>query len=391
MAFPKEGTMSRRTKSNNSIMSSDHSGAQSSNISPPPRQRQQTASRSRVQYQEVIIEKTATRSHYFENEEGEDEDRPDSLGFMPVREARGKKRAATRGEQGGRVVGRPITGDPELAGMSPYRLEVLQRFMDDAKKLRVKVMSQKRWDRIESVFTDKMLRTIGLRLPTCKSYFSHLKETVTNIIEIAENELTVISGITPEKVQQFGRKFLDLAKRYKQELEMNMEGADMSQVPASEYFSQAPIDVGDDDENYIDSDDDEDYGDETGERSEYFASGGASFQPPGMSQAQLALLGQVAGAARTGGGSSSSKAASGGRVKKAYSGGRGAGAKRAPKKGASGARRQSGGGKRFSTGSATSQGASRSARPSGGGGGRGARGGGGRSQGAGSSFIRPMA
>lgn len=164
-----------------------------------------------------------------------------------------------------------------------------------------------------------------------------------------------------------------------------MAGADMSQLQ-SQYPSQSPINVTDDDEdeeNFINSDDDEDYV-ETGERSEYFAPDSANFQPPVMSQAQRVLMEQVAGANRTGGGSSS-KAVSGARVKKGY----GAGPKRGARKGTasgSGTRRKPSGGKRFSAGSANSQGGpSRGGRPAGGG--RGARGGG---RGTAASVIRPM-
>lgn len=200
-----------------------------------------------------------------------------------------------------------------------------------------------------------------------------------------------VPGMNADKLRTFGRRFLDLLKKFRKEFEANMKGVDMSQIQ-SQYLPQASIDAAspdEDDENFINSDDDEDYV-ETGERSEFFASGSANFQPPGMSQAQLMLREQVVSASRSSSGGPNPKAASDTRVKKGYGGSRGAGAKRGSKRGGSSTRRQSGGGKRFSAGSATSQGASRSGKPAGGG--RGARNGSGRSQGGGSaSIIRPMA
>lgn len=204
-----------------------------------------------------------------------------------------------------------------------------------------------------------------------------------NDLETAEKELIAITGLKADKLQKFGLRFLELLEKFKKELRGNMEGADMSQFQ-SQYPSQPLIHLTDqdDEENFINSDDDEDYV-ETGERSEYFASNSANFQPPVMSQAQRGLMEQVAGANQTGGGGSSSRAVSGARVKKAY----GAGPKRGARKGAgsssgSGTKRRASGGKRFSAGSANSQGGSSR-------GGRGARGGGGR--GGMASTIRPMA
>lgn len=194
-----------------------------------------------------------------------------------------------------------------------------------------------------------------------------------------------ITGMNIDKFRKFGWRFFDLLKKYTEEHRKNMEGADMSQFK-SQYHPQAPTGVAradEDEENYIDSDDDGDYA-QTGERSEFFASGSANFQPPGMSQAQRALMEQVAGATGAGGGGSGSKP-SGARVKKAYSAGPRRGAKKPGGASGSGARRKSSGGKRFSPGSATSEGAAgRGGRSAGGG--RSARGNGRGS----ASIIRPM-
>lgn len=195
--------------------------------------------------------------------------------------------------------------------------------------------------------------------------------------------MMAITGMNIDKFRKFGWRFFDLLKVFVKEHRENMEGVDMSQLQ-SQYNSQAPIDVpgqDDDEENYIDSEDDEDYA-QTGERSEYFASGNANFQPPGMSQAQRALMEQVASATGSGSGGSSSKATSGARVKKAYSAGPRRGAKRAGGASGSSTRRKSSGGKRFSGGSAEGA-AGRGGRSAGSG--RGARGGRGSA-----SIIRPM-
>lgn len=387
MAFPKAGTMSRKTKSN--IPATKSRSLQSTNVSSPPLQQQRT---NQGRTHDEITQQTETQSRHFtgHTDEDEDEDQPDSLGFMPVRQGGTiRKRPVKRGEQGKRGAGKPITEDPELFGKSPYELDLVDRFTTEAKILREKIMNEQGWNRIDSAFTDKTLRTLGLRLPTSKLVLIlpiFFLPVTNNDLKTAENELIAITGLNAEKFQKLGPRFLELLRKFEKEYRKNMEGVDVSQLQ-SQYPSQSPINVTDDDEdeeNFINSDDDEDYV-ETGERSEYFASDSANFQPPVMSQAQRALMEQVAGANRTGGGGSSSKAASGARVKKGY----GTGPKRGARKGVasgSGTRNKPSGGKRFSAGSANSQGGpSRGGRSAGG---RGARGGG---RGATASVIRPMA
>lgn len=164
MAFPKAGTLSRKTKSNNPATASG--SLQSTNVPSPPRQRQPT-NRGRAQYE--MVQQTGAHSRHFNGYGEEDEDRPDSLGFMPVRQGNGtRKRPVERGEQREKVTGKPITEDPELFGKSTYELDLVDRFTAEAKILREKVMSEQRWSRIDSVFTDKTLRTLGLQLPTSK-------------------------------------------------------------------------------------------------------------------------------------------------------------------------------------------------------------------------------
>lgn len=97
-----------------------------------------------------------------DEEEEEDDEQPDSFGFMPVRQGGSRRRSSGQNKK---KMGKPITGDPELAGYDSYALDIMERFVAEAKKLREKIMERKHIERIESVFTDKMLRTIGLCLP----------------------------------------------------------------------------------------------------------------------------------------------------------------------------------------------------------------------------------
>lgn len=170
MAFPKAGTVSRKSKLNNPSTTSG--SLQSTNVSSPPRQRQPT-NRGRAQYE--MIPRTGGHSRHFTRYGEEDEDQPDSLGFMPVRQGSGtRKRPVERGEQCEKVTGKPITEDPELFGRSTYELDLVGRFTDEAKNLREKIMGEQGWSRIDSVFTDKTLRTLGLQLPTSKLILVYL-------------------------------------------------------------------------------------------------------------------------------------------------------------------------------------------------------------------------
>lgn len=169
MAFPKAGAVSRSVKANNP--SSTGGSLPSTNVPSPPRLRQ-PISRARVQYE---ITETQSR-HFSEYTEGfavqgddDNDDQPDSLGFMPVRQGGSiRKQPVVRGEQSERVVGKPITEDPELFGKTSYEVELCFRFLGDCKQLRAKIMDEEGFQRIDTVFTDKILRTLGLRLPTSK-------------------------------------------------------------------------------------------------------------------------------------------------------------------------------------------------------------------------------
>lgn len=173
MAFPKAGAVSRSVKANNPASTSG--SFPSTNVPSPPRPRQ-PISRARVQYE---ITETESR-HFSEYTEDfavpdDDNDQPDSLGFMPVRQGGStRKRPVVRGEQSERMVGTPITEDPELFGKTSYEVELCFRFLGNCKELRAKIMDEEGFQRIDSVFTDKILRTLGLRLPTSKLILVYL-------------------------------------------------------------------------------------------------------------------------------------------------------------------------------------------------------------------------
>lgn len=175
MAFPKAGAVSRSVKANNPTSTGTSGSFPSTNVPSPPRPRQPIG-RARVQY-----EITETQSHHFSEYTedfavpDDDNDQPDSLGFMPVRQGGSiRKRPVTRGEQSERMVGKPITEDPELRGKTTYEIDLCYRFMDACRELRTKVMDEEGFQRIDSVCTDKTLRTLGLRLPTSKLILFHL-------------------------------------------------------------------------------------------------------------------------------------------------------------------------------------------------------------------------
>lgn len=123
----------------------------------------------------------------------------------PTRTARPTPSATTTTGRGNVTVGTPITGDPQLAGMSEYDLDIMHRFMAEAKKLRAKITNAKGL-RVESVFTDTILRSIGITLPT-------------KLVE-----LKTIEGINPTSVQNYGQQFLELARKYADERDINLAG-----------------------------------------------------------------------------------------------------------------------------------------------------------------------
>ena len=180
MCFPKSSSKStnkQKTSTSALYSSTTVTGSiselqmQSTNVSSPPRNARQALTRTGGP------QEANSHSRHFINgyeddgfvvdddeddEYGPPPDVPDDFGFMPVREG-GRSGATMRGSN---RVGRPIRGDPELARLSEYEKDVLNRFMVDAKRLRAKIMRRQGWERVESVLEDRQMRTIGIRLPT---------------------------------------------------------------------------------------------------------------------------------------------------------------------------------------------------------------------------------
>lgn len=84
----------------------------------------------------------------------------DSLGMPTVRRRKPTERTKN--------IGTPITTDSFTSNLNPYELDIMNRFVADAKKLRGEMANSKGL-RNESVFTDTILRRIGVVLPTSKS------------------------------------------------------------------------------------------------------------------------------------------------------------------------------------------------------------------------------
>ncbi|KAG0634396.1 P-loop containing nucleoside triphosphate hydrolase protein [Tuber brumale] len=180
MCFPKgssKSTKNQKTSASASYSVTTVTGSvselqmQSTNIPSPPRNARQAPTRTRGR------QEADSHSRHFINgyendgfvvDEDEDDeygpppDIPDDFGFMPVRD-RCRSGAAVRGSN---RVGGPIRGDPELARLSEYEKDILNRFMEDAKRLRAKIMRRQGWERVGSVLEDRQMRTIGIKLPT---------------------------------------------------------------------------------------------------------------------------------------------------------------------------------------------------------------------------------
>ncbi|KAF8424885.1 P-loop containing nucleoside triphosphate hydrolase protein [Tirmania nivea] len=85
----------------------------------------------------------------------------DSLGMPNVR------RGASTRKTPAKSVGPPITEDPVLSHLNEYEKDIVYRFLEEAKKLRGDIANRKGL-RNESIFTDTILRKIGMDLPTSK-------------------------------------------------------------------------------------------------------------------------------------------------------------------------------------------------------------------------------
>lgn len=89
----------------------------------------------------------------------------DSLGMPNVRRGASTRKTSAKG------VGAPITEDPALSHLNEYEKDILYRFLEEAKKLRGDIANRKGL-RNESIFTDTILRKIGMDLPTSKLVYS---------------------------------------------------------------------------------------------------------------------------------------------------------------------------------------------------------------------------
>ncbi|KAF8475964.1 hypothetical protein BDZ91DRAFT_200703 [Kalaharituber pfeilii] len=142
----------------------------------------------------------------------------DSLGMPNVRRGKSTKAASSR------TVGSPITTDPLTAGLNPYELDIMNRFLAEAKILRGEIANRKSL-RNETIFTDTILRKIGVILPT------------------KINELKAIEGVSDEQADRFGRHFIEIARKYSDEKERNLSGTagtDASSPPPAHATTTAP-------------------------------------------------------------------------------------------------------------------------------------------------------
>jgi bloom syndrome protein len=85
-------------------------------------------------------------------------------------------------------LGKPITVDERLAGLTELEQDALRDFVDGAKSLRQDLMTKN--GHRQAIFSDTILREMGLRLPTDLE------------------DMKSIPGIRPEMVDRYGRKFM---------------------------------------------------------------------------------------------------------------------------------------------------------------------------------------
>jgi bloom syndrome protein len=104
--------------------------------------------------------------------------------FAPIRVAKPSRVAKAKS------VGAPITADQRTAELTDLQREVLDDFMNGAKTMRKTI--QERKGHREAIFTDTVLREMGLDLP------------------MSLDEMKTIPGIRPEMVDLYGKQFLTL-------------------------------------------------------------------------------------------------------------------------------------------------------------------------------------
>ncbi|KAF3921992.1 hypothetical protein ABW20_dc0104710 [Dactylellina cionopaga] len=148
-----------------------------------------------------------------------------------------------------------LGADSIRAGLNEYDLDVLERFLTDAKRVRGDLINE-RGLRVESVFTDTELSWMGVKLPC------------------SINELMALPQLTDkERVRLYGSKFLPITQKYSNEKLENYEGTQFNK----EHDTQPPGMEGFREEDFDEDFEDED-GDEDGEQSRYFSNTGGNSQ-----------------------------------------------------------------------------------------------------------------
>jgi bloom syndrome protein len=104
--------------------------------------------------------------------------------FAPIRVAKPLRATKAKG------IGVPITTDRRTEGLTELQTDVLRDFMNGAKQLRKNIEERK--GHREAIFTDTVLREMGLDLP------------------MSLDEMKTIPGIRPEMVDLYGKQFLTL-------------------------------------------------------------------------------------------------------------------------------------------------------------------------------------
>jgi bloom syndrome protein len=114
----------------------------------------------------------------------DNDDSDSASGFAPVRQAKLARKTTLKG------LGNPISTDERTAKLDDWQSDVLKDFMEGAKRMRRTIMVSK--GHREAIFSDTVLREMGLQLPA----------TV--------KEMSAIKGIKPEMVERYGKQFLPL-------------------------------------------------------------------------------------------------------------------------------------------------------------------------------------
>ncbi|EPS44216.1 hypothetical protein H072_1750 [Dactylellina haptotyla CBS 200.50] len=257
---------------------------------------------------------------------------PDVDGFMPVRDGAGPGTSKKRKSDGvvdelpaarrKKVAAQPIGmgADAIRAGLNEYDLDVLERFLKDAKLIRGDLMNE-RGLRVESVFTDTELSWMGVKLPCSMNELMNIPQLVDK-----------------DRIRLYGSKFLPVTQKYSNEKLENYEGTQFTQGADTQITGMEGFKEEDFDDDFEDEEDD-------GEQSKYFSNTGQSqgvsdfgarmaaasqAKPPKKTTARRGAKGAASGTTGRGrGGKKFYKRASGGSAKgttsKSQRGGKGAG------------------------------------------------------------------